>query len=639
MLANDALDLNPGGLLSDATLLALQLQHQPFTSQLHSTQSQDEDDTQVIGEPFSDAVTEEQLADVKQALITADDLLLILGEQGSGKTTLLKQLSANSGLRIQCFSVTGSERFSTLNLFAGMLEAFKRKPSEELKEILDELVPNLQAMVARNTLSVVVLDDAHKVSKSELTQLLNSMLYLNGQDETLLRVALSASGDFEEGISELLPEGADLPYSSLTIEGFSTERATAYLQYRLSLAGFSQEFPFTNRDMESLVEHSAGMPAKLHALTADVLNEKHGRLESTLPRELISSEASGFLQSRKGKLALGAIATVLIIGGILMFLPGGEKSPEEDNAQRVVVTEQPVDTQAPGPDASDSTENQTSSTQTAIATAANNTPPRPPEVAAQNPPLDQTGNTEQSADGNADSGESSEASASDTVQSDTSASLGQGEGTANESGSVTLRDTTNNATGSDDDAPETAQTPESEAETAVEEPTGSEDDTQATTAELATAPSDEQLLEPQQEELAGTLQDTDTNEPASFSESAAATESSTADTESAAAADNTIAALLEPPSWIVVQEDNQFTVQMTASRDLPSVENFLRVNQLPRPNSIFSFERNGEIWYALVHGIFASQGEAQLAVERMSAAAQRDQPWIRSISRIKAILR
>ena len=98
-------------------------------------------------------------------------------------------------------------------------------------------------------------------------------------------------------------------------------------------------------------------------------------------------------------------------------------------------------------------------------------------------------------------------------------------------------------------------------------------------------------------------------------------------------------ALLESPTWILVQDESQFTIQMSASRDLASVQNFLRRHQLPLPNSIFSFERDGEVWYALVHGIFPTLPEARQAVERMPAAAQRDQPWIREVGRVKQIMR
>ena len=192
MSAPAAPESEPAGLLSDATLSDLQLRRQPFTELAP-------DD-----EAFADETTGEQLGDIKQALITGDDLLLVLGEAGAGKSTLLAQLGANSGLRLQCFEVRGSERFSTHNLFTGMLEAFKQAPPDELKDMLDALVPCLQGMVASNILSAIVLDNADSVTDGELTRLLSSMLYLNSQDETLLRVVLAAADSFEDRASSVL---------------------------------------------------------------------------------------------------------------------------------------------------------------------------------------------------------------------------------------------------------------------------------------------------------------------------------------------------------------------------------------------------------------------------------------------------
>ena len=114
----DEVDNDNSALLSDATLSALQLQHQPFTSQLrHAFAQSDDGNDGEKAAPFRDEITEEQLSDIKQALITGDDLLLILGPEGAGKSALLQQLNENSGLRIQCFSVKGSDRFSTCLLY------------------------------------------------------------------------------------------------------------------------------------------------------------------------------------------------------------------------------------------------------------------------------------------------------------------------------------------------------------------------------------------------------------------------------------------------------------------------------------------------------------------------------------------
>lgn len=609
MSVHEASDHGHSGLLSDATLAELQLRHQPFTTELSEKATSQNEDGDFLAAPFSDAITEEQLADIKQALITGDDLLLILGEKGAGKTTLLQQLDANSGLRIQCFSVTGSKRFSTLNLFAGMLDAFQIKAPTKLKDILDELIPCLQSMVARNTLSAIVLDDAHEVSRAELTQLLSGMLYMNSQDETLMRVALAAPSEFEDLIPDMLPEGADLPYSSLTIEGYSPQRAAAYLDYRLSLAGFDREFPFTERDMASLVDHSGGRPAELHVLTADILNEKYGQLGDSMPRELLSDEGPGFLQSRMGKLALGAVATFLILGGILMFLPEGEQQDLAPLPERVVVTQndEPIDPevpelkliepeQAPTADEAEPTATGSDSGAADIETAQAETAQADDESSAGNQTAEEAADAQAPAQQNASSASSN----------------------ANQAGSS---QTERNQPSDDQTA---GQDTQADGQSATDQATGSQAENETGNDQSVA----EQASENQQPDSAA-----NDDEPSPDPSSQPASTSTTT------GIDAELADLLESPSWILVQDESRFTIQMSASRDLASVQNFLRRNPLPRPNSIFSFERSGDVWFALVHGVFPTLSEAQTAVEQMPAGAQRDQPWIRSISRVKEILR
>lgn len=638
MPAQDVLDHDHSGLLSDATLTALQLHHQPFTSQLSDVAAHSDDAGQQTPY-FSDAITEEQLADIKQALITGDDLLLVLGENGSGKSTLLEQLSDNSGLRIQCFAVYGNQRFSTQNLFAGMLEAFKQKPPEKLKDILDELIPYLQSMVGRNTLSAIVLDDAQLATKTELTQLLSAMLYINSQDETLVRIALGATSDFEDTIPDLLPDGADLPYSILNIEGFTPTRAAAYIDYRLQLAGFDQEFPFTEHDMTSLVDHSDGKPGELHALTADVLNEKYGRIEEAMPQELVGLQGPGFFQTRSGKLVLGAVATVLIIGGLLMFMPQGReqgRTPEDD--QLAAAEPQITVTDAPELVLIDSTTaTQPDSATTSTATTSNNDLADPSSDSSTLPSdsgaSQNTGSEENSAQsGTDDSSLAPDSTASTAANTDAD--------TTTLPANAELADSTNNAAADD---PNGTATPADPADPAQSENTNT-GSTQAAVEPEQTAPEQtaSEVEQAASDESATTRSDGGNSAP----DAVPAAQNTPNDTQVALAdspndlrVEDELSAILESPSWILVQDESQYTIQMSASRDLASVRNFLRRNSLPGPNSIFSFERNGDVWYALVHGVFPTLTDARRAVELMPEGAQRDQPWIRSVGRVKAILR
>lgn len=575
MSLKDASDVAPSVLLSDATLAALDLPQQPFGPLDPNSNT------------FSDETTAEQLADVKQALITGDDLLLILGAEGSGKSVMLKQLGEHSGLRIQCFAVKGSERFSTMNLFAGLLEAFKHSPPEKLQDILDDLIPYLQTMISRNTLSIIVLDDADNVSEAELTQLLSSMLYLNSQDETVLRVAMAAKPDFEGRIPDLLPPGADLPYASLMINGLSTVRATDFIDFRVRQAGLIGEPIFAEDEVNDLVNQTEGLPGPLQAAAANALNSQYGPLKRDLGSDLVKGAGGAWLQSRFAKIAMGVIASLLIVLGILMFLPG---KSNEDSTRYTVSTTQPVTL-------SDSDQN--NDLQLVDNTAT----------------LSQSNSTSPNSGG-----------ASITLNGvETDSQLQENITAAVDTGQAAVADTTSSLGAIADSADASAATtpivivPETDVSTSTTSTDNASSESQVT-PEAAPEPAPEPTPEPAPEP-----------EPVTPAATQAATNSS----------ETPVKGELESSSWILIQERNRFTVQMSASRDQNSVVNFLNqhARALPAPNSIYSFARNGSTWYALLHGLYDSIEDARAAVEAMPPEALVNQPWIRSVGRVQDVLK
>ena len=568
------------GLLSDAALAALELRHQPFG------------ELAADGDTYTDDTTAEQLADVRQALIAGDDLLLILGPPGAGKTVLLGQLAANSGQRIQCFSVRGSPRFSARNLFAGMLEAFREAPPEELRDVLDALLPHLQGMATDNLLCTIVLDDADRVAEPELTRLLSGMLYLNSRDETLLRIALSAEEAFEERIPELLPEGADLPYSGLVVEPFGAERAASYLDFRLNQAGRFDAFPFSDRETESINARAGGLPGALHAEAARELESRHGPGagaadgDDDLPAELAEHARRGgrrLLDARGAKLGLGALALALILGGLLLSRPSPDAPVDE--ARYRVVEERPVTAVAADAAAAAGTD-AASEEEARLELVRELADARRSEPVATEPLA-----------GTAPAGE-----APVPVRPE-----------AADGASVPV---------SEEDAAEAPPTPGPQTP-------GPEDDTELALAEPAAAPEPAPRPAP-----TPTFAPTSAPGPAPPAPAPPAAALPSPDPAAVPALEG-----LESPNWVLVQDPERFTVQMSASTDRASVESFLAATGLEAPNSIFAFDRDGVTWYALVHGLYPGIEEARLAIERMPAAAQTNQPWIREVGRIQAALK
>lgn len=568
------------GFLSDASMEALELQHQPFA------------ETPVGGELFEDDTTRSVIADINDALYGSDDVLMIIGTAGSGRSILLRQLANNPQSRIACFSVKGSPRFDTAHLFGSVLEAFKTPVPADLKDALDALVPSLQGTFERyNRLSTIVLDDADQVPVDELTKLLSSVLYLNGQEEPLLRVLLSSTPEFEERLPDALPQGAEIQYASLVLDPMTSDRAEKYLEFRFNQAGYFDNSPFTDRDMQSIVEESAGYPRSLNSAAALNLNAQHGQMpESMLPPELVEHRGNGTMV----KMLLGGLACLMIVAGLFMFTQNkGERSPASraSNDYRTVETV-PVNPKPSAPTTeleimAEAPEAPTASDTAAAATAAD------VETEA-NAVLDQISDT-------ADADETDEANI-----------------VANQP--------------SIQPPAQPAESTPAKTETPVPVEVASADTTEAAPADN----SDDALL-------AGasgtpTPASTLTSNPAPSNEAPAAPDSTTSTTteESQAEAQSSV---LESPTWILVQDPDRFTVQMSASTDRDSVENFMTRNNLPGPNSIFSFNRNGATWYALVHGLFRNVPEARTALKALPEGALRNQPWIRRIGQVQSSLK
>jgi len=552
--------------LSDASMEALELQHQPFL------------DVPVGGELFSDEITTALLNDINTALYGTDDVLLVLGTEGSGRSTLLRQLAASQQSRIACFSVKGSPRFDTAHLFGSVLEAFKTPVPADLKDALDALIPNLQGTFERyNRLSTIVLDDAELVPVDELTKLLSSALYLNGHEEPLLRVLLASTPEFEDRLPDALPQGAEIRYASLLIDPFDKDRAENYLEFRLNQVGYFDEFPYTENDTQSIMDASGGFPGALNREAAFNLNAQHGQLpESVLPPELVEQRAGGGMV----KMLLGGLACLMILAGLFMFTQSdGERSPaakQGDDNYRTVET-------------------------VAVTPGANST--------AQELELVDPATSEDASQLAANTSGAQDQIAADLADSSVAADTAQ---LAEEAAEVEPEPT---PVAEPAPEPEPAPAP---APAPAPEPTPE--------PEPVAAPEPTPAAEP---------------EPEANSDDDLLADSTPTNSEPTTAPDSGTAAsgVLESATWILVQDPQQYTVQMSASTDRASVESFMRRNDLPPPNSVFAFDRNGATWYALVHGLFDSVPEARDALKLLPEGALRNQPWIRRIGQVQNSLK
>lgn len=590
---------NPSGLVSDAALKHLALSGQPFASEIAD------------GEWFSDDTTREQLVDIKEALINGDDLLLVSGETGAGKSILLKQLSATGGTRIQCFSVRGSKRFCTFNLFSGLLEAFKLKPPAELHDTLKEVIPCLQALSERNMLGIIVLDDADRITDEELSLLLGSVQYLNGGEDPLLRILMAAEPEFESRIPELLPTSSDLPYASLSIEPFHINRAANYLGYRLSKVGDLQEFPFSDQQLHGICESANGLPSILNIAAAAEINQLHHLIEEGDDQYELVKEGP-VLQNRPLKFALGALGAGLVLASAYLFINPTTSPNEGENY--AIVSNKPINT-------NDSTQAAPQSDTIALVEEAetNILPP----IANNNEIAGETATT------NNDENKEITIVAVETTEIEPNSTKITPETIASTitPALVGAELEVSAASPQPESTTATIQQPSSNTQTATSETASQAAGTQSVTEASAEAADQETTSQAETGSAASVTETESANQEATSETSPASTnESSTTDLSGT---------LLESANWVLVQDPELYTVQMSASRERSSVESFLTRSKLAAPNSIFSFKRGDSTWYALIHGLYPTISDARSAIENMPAGAKRNQPWIRAIAQIQ----
>lgn len=628
-------DINHEGLLTEDAFHALQLRAQPFESLTAG------------GELYADKQTFAQINEIRQALISGDTLLLLSGATGSGKSTLLKQLTAQTGQRLQFFSVRGSEQFSTRNLFAGILDSWKLDASGDLENVVKELLLSLQAAQERDYIVVIMVDDADAINTRELQLLLASTQYINSGDAPLLRIIFAAPPEFEALIPEVLPAGSNLPYASLQIEPFHASRAGPYMEFRLNQAGHFEAFPFDERQVNEIANDAAGIPARINTLAADSLNAVYAPIPVATRK---SSALPGF--KKVARVALGIFALGLIVAGLLYKGP----EPETPGKYKVVESE-PVDTRSRN---TASTSTADSASQPAVVIADTKAPLTTSEVntsdvdaagtEADNKALNNTTesadtqntnqNTDQSAGQNTLDGKP--AVAADTPSTETkAATTTAGNTAATENAAVTpaaegkaadskSTDTEQSAAETNDakaGSPQTVESSGTDQSAATEQANAEQAPTEQTQAEQTQA-EQSQTDQPKAEVEQSNVEQPAAEQPKTDQPAA---------TKPEPQADNVEG--LESANWILVQNPNLYTVQMSATTDRKSVVSFLRRSDLEAPNSIFSFQRNGKTWFALVHGLYPTIKDAREAIEQMTKAARSNQPWIREVGRIQKALK
>jgi len=81
--------------------------------------------------------------------------------------------------------------------------------------------------------------------------------------------------------------------------------------------------------------------------------------------------------------------------------------------------------------------------------------------------------------------------------------------------------------------------------------------------------------------------------------------------------------------WILQQSKTDYTFQLMGTWDRTEVDRFVKKHSLTGNVAVFASMRDGEVWYALIYGVYPSQQVAMRSSQQWSSPLNKLSPWLR----------
>lgn len=226
-----------------------------------------------------------------------DSVILVSGPRGSGKTTLLGRFVGQAGSQWRLCLINADE-FDQFQQRLG--DALGSADSDDELKILERWASQTET----SQLLVIVIDNSEQLQPDAFQKLCTLLLPPLAER---VRLILFGTPDAQQTLKQSFDQ-KELPCSAqlLEVPRLSEEETASYLMYRLAVAGFSGESPFTATEVRALCKAADGRPADINRLAHEALLEHQMR---TRGRRLRPRK-----KTRKGISVIWALASVLVVG-------------------------------------------------------------------------------------------------------------------------------------------------------------------------------------------------------------------------------------------------------------------------------------------------------------------------------------
>jgi hypothetical protein len=94
-----------------------------------------------------------------------------------------------------------------------------------------------------------------------------------------------------------------------------------------------------------------------------------------------------------------------------------------------------------------------------------------------------------------------------------------------------------------------------------------------------------------------------------------------------------------PPSWILTQNPNHYTIQVIGLSSLPKLQNLVNNHHHLAPFAVYTLQRKNKPLHLLIQGVYPDVNAAREAKARFPRAIQKtDELWIRQFIKIQQLI-
>lgn len=226
-----------------------------------------------------------------------DSVILVSGPRGSGKTTLLGR-----------FAGQASKQWRLCLINADEFEQFRQRLGDALGigdgDDEQQMLERWASQTDASQLLVIVIDNTEELKPDDFQKLCS---LLKQPLAERIRLILFGTPQAQQALKQSFDQG-ELPCSAqlLEVPRLTEEDTAAYLMYRLAVAGYSGESPFTATEVRAMCKAADGRPADINRLAHEALLEHQIRSRSKRLRPQ--------RKARKGVGLIWGVFSLLVVG-------------------------------------------------------------------------------------------------------------------------------------------------------------------------------------------------------------------------------------------------------------------------------------------------------------------------------------